>query len=110
MFAILRIRGTGDLKSGQRETKATDRIVGWTLARTGKSVPDTKTGSLKDLLDLDPESRNLFGPLLDGLDKSEKRLRNIPEWLAVGAGFETEDELRSFLENEVGTIRVNSED
>lgn len=106
MFAILRTRGSGDLRSGV----ATDEIAGWRLARAGRCVPDAKTGTHKDRLDLDPESLNLFGPFLVELDESEKRRReqrrrDIPEWLAVGSGFETEDELRNFLRNEVELLQ-----
>jgi hypothetical protein len=79
-------------------------------SRPGSSVPAPKTASLKELLDLDPESLGLFGRFIDELEESEKRRRNLPEWLAVGPGFETEDELRSFLKIEVETIRNTNED
>ena len=36
------------------------------------------------------------------------RARDMPERLAVGPGFETEDDLRNFLQNEVETIRTKN--
>ncbi len=111
MFCILRTRGFGDLRS----CMATEHVRGWVLARQGNGVAKPQPAgiaSIKD--DLNPETFELFGQMIDAFAARkqrdrELRRRDMPDWLAVGSGFETEDELRSFLKNEVETIRTTNE-
>jgi len=104
IFTILRTRGSGKLRSGPGGKKATEQIIGWVLARAGNGEPDPKDAGLASIKkDLSPEELDIFEAMIDAFEQRdrEQRARNLPEWLAVGSWFESEDELRSFIESEV---------
>jgi hypothetical protein len=95
---------------------ATEHVRGWVLARQGNGVAKPQVAdiaSIKD--DLNPETLELFGPLIDAFAAREERDReqrrgDISEWLAVGPGVETEGDLRNFLQIEVETSRTKNDD
>lgn len=112
IFTILRTRGSGKLSSGPGARKATDEIIGSVLTRSQSWVPDLKDAGIANIKkDLNSEELNLFEGIIQGYEHQDRkdRRRNIPDWLAVGTWFESEDELRSFLKNEVETIRTTNE-
>jgi hypothetical protein len=100
MFTILSTRGSGEIKSGKTAQVATAKVSGWVLARE-EDIPSERArkGAKKSELirmkdELDPETRELFGPLLDALDSVDRRCTGT-------SGFETEAELREYLDKRV---------
>lgn len=111
IFTILRTRGSGKWSPRVAGTKATDEIIGSVLTKLESWRGDPKDAGIASIKkDLDSDALDLFENIIDAfehLDRKDRR-RNIPDWLAKGTWFESEDDLRRFLENGVEAAAADS--